>query len=76
MSELPVRRDDDLPAASPADAEPVDGNSRGAYDAVIVSYDDAPDECTVFPVGVGETELVTTWVSAAEGSFVSLATMR
>jgi hypothetical protein len=43
---------------------------------VVVSYDDAPDECTVFPVGVDETEIVTTWISAAEGSFVSLVTMR
>jgi hypothetical protein len=65
MSELPVRNEAALPD-TPADA----------YDAVVVTYDDAPDECTVFPVGASEADLLTTWVSATEGSFVALATMR
>jgi hypothetical protein len=76
MSERPDRRDDDdLLAAGSADSGR-DTDHGSAYDAVVVSYDDAPDECTVFPVGVDETEIVTTWISAAEGSFVSLVTMR
>ncbi|WP_449329042.1 DUF7511 domain-containing protein [Salinigranum rubrum] len=30
----------------------------------------------MFPLGVSEAELVTTWISAGEGSFVALDEMR
>jgi hypothetical protein len=89
MSELPLRRDaDDSPdvAHTDTDADPVgaeafdptDGvdESRNAYAASVVPYDDAPDECTIFPVDAAEADLVTTWISAAEGSFVALDEMR
>jgi hypothetical protein len=32
--------------------------------------------CTIFPLDVAEEELLTTWISAEEGSFVPLAEMR
>jgi hypothetical protein len=85
MSELPVRRDaDDSTAAGAADvdaaatrtAPALDAGPDGVYAAIVSTYDDAPDECTVFPVEVSEADLVTTWVSAREGSFVPLAEMR
>ena len=46
------------------------------YDAEIVRYDDAPDECTIYPADTEEWDLLTTWISAAEGSYVELAAMR
>jgi hypothetical protein len=76
MSDLPLRRDpDESPPDSAAEHAlvPVDADT---YAAAVVPHDDAPDECTIFPVDVTEDRLVTTWVSAAEGSFVSLAEMR
>ncbi|WP_338729378.1 hypothetical protein [Haladaptatus sp. DJG-WS-42] len=43
--------------------------------AIVEGYDDAPDECTIFPLYVDETVQTTTWISAAEGSFVRLREM-
>ncbi|ELZ81810.1 hypothetical protein C453_17379 [Haloferax elongans ATCC BAA-1513] len=45
------------------------------YEAIVAPYDDAPDECTIFPAGLSEEELLTTWISAQEGSYVSLDEM-
>ncbi|SFG59584.1 hypothetical protein SAMN04488063_2530 [Halopelagius inordinatus] len=46
------------------------------YEATVVSYDDEPDECTIYPADATEDELVTTWISAKSGSYVSLADAR
>lgn len=40
--------------------------------ATIVEYDDAPDECTIYPRGVSGMERMTTWISAKEESYVDL----
>ena len=45
------------------------------YTAELAHYADAPDECTIYPTNATEEELVTTWISAQEGSYVSLAEM-
>ncbi|WP_411964557.1 hypothetical protein [Haloferax sp. YSMS24] len=45
------------------------------YIAIVTPYDDAPDECTIFPTGLSEERLMTTWISAEEDSFVSLDEM-
>lgn len=44
--------------------------------ATVVEYDDAPDECTIFPGNVSEWERLTTWITAQEGSFVDLQSVR
>ncbi|SDY36394.1 hypothetical protein SAMN04487946_11291 [Halobellus clavatus] len=44
--------------------------------ARIEEYDDAPDECTLYPADATPSELPTTWISAKEGSYVSLDEMR
>ena len=44
--------------------------------ARIEEYDDAPDECTIYPADATQTELTTTWVSARANSFIALETMR
>ncbi|WP_435183186.1 DUF7511 domain-containing protein [Halobellus sp. EA9] len=46
------------------------------YVARIETYEDAPDECTIFPQDADADELPTTWVSAEAGSYVSLEAMR
>ena len=43
--------------------------------ATVVEYEDAPDECTIFPRGVSGVERMTTWISAEEGSYVDLASV-
>jgi len=44
--------------------------------AHVEPYDGAPDECTIYPVGLDDVELVTSWISAREGSYVDVSTMR
>jgi hypothetical protein len=44
--------------------------------SAVERYEDAPDECTIYPVGVSEDELVTTWITAREEHFVALEAMR
>ncbi|WP_311170678.1 DUF7511 domain-containing protein [Halobellus ordinarius] len=44
--------------------------------ARIEEYDDAPDECTIYPADATPAELTTTWISATEESYVALDAMR
>ncbi|MBB6647015.1 DUF7511 domain-containing protein [Halobellus ruber] len=44
--------------------------------ARIEPYEDAPDECTIYPANATADALTTTWISAREGSFVRLDAMR
>lgn len=64
-----IRLPDDGTDATTADA------SR-ALAAVVVRHADEPDECTIFPTDADGEEIVTTWISAREGSFVGLDEMR
>ncbi|WP_254766851.1 DUF7511 domain-containing protein [Salinilacihabitans rarus] len=45
-------------------------------DHVTVENDDAPNECALFPREASEEELLTTWITAHEGSYVDLESMR
>lgn len=64
--------------ATPEDSLPGTGEavSPPEYEATVVSYDDEPDECTIYPANATDEEVVTTWISAKSGSYVSLADMR
>lgn len=44
--------------------------------ATVVTYDDAPDECTLYPLDATEQELLTCWLSAETDSFVALEDAR
>jgi hypothetical protein len=44
--------------------------------AIVEKYDDRPDQCTIFPTGSDGVKRMSTWVSAREGSFVDLLTVR
>lgn len=61
-------RIDDLPAP---DSEPT-----VSLTATVEQYDLQPDECTLYPRGATDEELMRKWVSAQAGSFVSLDEMR
>ncbi len=43
--------------------------------AIVEEYDREPDQCTIYSVRDSET-MHTTWVSAAEGSYVGLEEVR
>lgn len=43
---------------------------------VTVENEDAPDACTMYPRECSEAEMATHWITALEGSFVSLEEMR
>ncbi|WP_458207567.1 DUF7511 domain-containing protein [Haladaptatus sp. NG-SE-30] len=42
----------------------------------VVKYDSRPDEYTVYPRDVDGEALVTHWITAKEGSYVDLESMR
>jgi hypothetical protein len=66
MSESPRHHDGTSGDERPADA----------LVAAVVSYDDAPDECTIYPADADDDDLVTRWITAQAGSFVPLAETR
>jgi hypothetical protein len=45
------------------------GNEGGLLRAEVVTYDDAPDECTIYPENVSEEQRTTAWITARGGSF-------
>lgn len=53
-----------------------DNPSPPLLEHVTVENDGAPDECALFPHEATESELHTTWITAQEGSFVDLESMR
>ncbi|WP_436930354.1 DUF7511 domain-containing protein [Halosimplex halobium] len=44
--------------------------------AVVERYEDAPDECTIYPRGVDEHTRMATWISATAPAFVELDAVR
>ncbi|KTG30423.1 DUF7511 domain-containing protein [Haloferax profundi] len=78
MEDTPLRHDD-TDATTTTTTESQGRHDAPAddleYIAIVAPYDDAPDECTIFPAGLSEDELTTTWISAQEGSYVSLDEM-
>lgn len=66
-------REDARPYADD-EGEPLDGPA--GLVSVVETHDDAPDECTIHPVDVPDHELMTTWMTAQDGSFVSLDDVR
>lgn len=55
---------------------PDDVAIRGGLAARIEVHEDRADQCTIFPADADDELLVTRWITAEEGSYVSLATMR
>ena len=75
--------DTDLPTdAPPADDGTAHVGDTGTDDseqvlvARVETYAGDADECTIYPVEADSETLQTTWISAEEGSFVSLDSMR
>ncbi|MFC6837664.1 DUF7511 domain-containing protein [Halomarina ordinaria] len=63
--------------AVPSIAEEVQScRDRGVLLHRIVRPPNAPEECTLYPDDVSAAELPTTWLTASEGAFVSLADAR
>jgi hypothetical protein len=46
------------------------------YLARFCEHDGRVVECTIYPRAVDESRVTTTWISAAHGSFVDLASVR
>ncbi|MDG5778385.1 hypothetical protein VB773_04030 [Haloarculaceae archaeon H-GB2-1] len=69
--------DDPIPERS--DAPPLHSSfSTVSYEvtAAVVRPEDGPAECTLFPADATDEEVVTTWITAQEGSFVDVESMR
>lgn len=61
--------------SSDGEREEADGTST-TLEHVTVEYEDAPDACTMYPRTCSEDDLATHWITAEEGAFVDLTTMR
>jgi hypothetical protein len=48
---------------------PSQDNRLAVFAAAIVAYEDAPDECTIYPEDVGSFRRQRTWVTAKADSF-------
>lgn len=48
----------------------------GSFTARVVTYDDIPDQCTIYPADVDDDRRATTWITAEEGSYRSLESYR
>lgn len=57
---------------APFDPEPTEVSG---FEHAIVESEDGP-ECTIYPEACDRDEIVTRWVTAGEGSFVSIADVR
>jgi hypothetical protein len=66
----------DVPLTGDADEAPLPELPTETLVGTVVEYDDAPDECTVYPLHADDEERLTTWISAKEDSFVGLDEMR
>jgi hypothetical protein len=77
MTNTTPANDDD--STSPTDEPRADRAPTDRPDsltAVVVERDDALDECTLYPEDAAEEDLVTEWITAEEGSYVELESMR
>lgn len=52
--------------------EPTDGEFR----AIVERYQNAENQCTIFPADADESERTTTWITAKSPSFVDLREYR
>lgn len=50
--------------------------SLSAFAAEVVTYEDDPSECTIYPEDVPDHRQRTTWITAKEGSFVAASDCR
>ncbi|MGQ4556620.1 DUF7511 domain-containing protein [Halobellus sp. GM3] len=71
--------DPDLPTDSPPADDGTASDTDGREQALVArveTYEGDADECTIYPAEADSPTLQTTWISAEEGSFVSLDSMR
>lgn len=70
------RREETTAQETEAFVLPVDVAPDPDVRAKLEECEDGPDELTMYPADIGEYDLVTTWITAREGSFVALSAMR
>lgn len=51
-------------------------DSAETYVSKVVEYEDAPDECTIWPSGESDRTAPTRWLTAKGDAFVPLSEMR
>lgn len=44
--------------------------------STVERYDDAPDQCTIYPSDLDDHERMATWITASGPSFVDLSAVR
>jgi hypothetical protein len=66
---------DETDAAGTVPTALLNADAEGVV-AVVAETADGTEECTLFPADADQAELPTTWLSAEQGSFVTLSEMR
>jgi hypothetical protein len=64
------------PMSSSHHARRTSGREEAELRGDVTEREDAPDECTIWPHNASGSALLAEWVTAEEGSFVSLEEMR
>ncbi|MFB6155595.1 MAG: hypothetical protein ABEJ22_06840 [Haloferacaceae archaeon] len=70
------RHDETTARKTEAFVLPVDVAPDPDVRAKLEEREDCPDELTMYPADAEGYDLMTTWITAREGSFVSLSAMR
>lgn len=61
---------------APPEREGPPDPEKAKFIATVVRYAAVPDECTIHPLNPSDDELMTSWVTALEGSFLALSDIR
>ena len=52
--------------------DPDEGGANGGYRAVLERYDNAPDQCTIFPAELEPEDRMARWITAESPGFIDL----
>lgn len=76
MSTDPDTLDTRTDADASSESEPCADRPSTELDSVVVSYEDSPDQRTMFPKGASGVDRMSTWLTADEAEFVALESFR
>lgn len=76
MSTDPDTLDTRTDTDSSSEPEPRADRPSRALDSVVVSYENRPDQRTLYPEGTSGVERMSTWLTADDAEFVTLESFR
>lgn len=65
-----------MPSDSTGRNDPDEQDVSGGYRAIVERYQNASNQCTIFPADADRTEQMTAWITAKSPSYVDLREYR